>query len=432
MCLLIIGLVVTGCGASKGTSNTSPILSGTVGVGDGTVPTSIYYSSGANKEDSEGNLLITLTGSNFGSSRENSVVYYNGYTDANSQVAQKTPLSFENGGSWSPTVIVVKLYKYTRQIYPYGTFSVRVNGIESTPTLRYNFSNTGFNGSNVTSVSPNIVYAYSDNQNMVLTGSGFGNFDNRQDLTLVTMDGYTETISKSWMSWTDTQISFPLPINNLSNSINQTTTVYVRTTDSNNPVNLAQFTFYAPQINYITPLEGGIGKTLIINGQGFGNSQNGMYVVVGDVYANSLSWSNNCIQVRVPYFNSVGPKAIKLRSNNGKEISANYNYDLKAPELISISKNEDISEGDIITLTGRYFCDAADIQALYQNARIEITDTSSNSTSVINSSDLGVTWNDNYITFTWPKMGSSLFSTRTFNVKIVIGSLESGIRSVTD
>ena len=132
ICLLIVCVIVTGCGnsAGSGSLNNTPVIYNV---------TPSDSSSIAQNVDSNGNVTVTLTGTNFGSRNENSRVYYNGYTNESSINPQRTALSFVNGGTWTENQVSVVLYQETRERFPYGTFSIVANGQESPATSRYNF-----------------------------------------------------------------------------------------------------------------------------------------------------------------------------------------------------------------------------------------------------------------------------------------------------
>ena len=437
MCLLIIGLVVTGCGGASGSHN-DPQINGVMSP-NGVVQSGGNSSYGMNYvEDERGNITVTLTGSYFGSSKDDSVVYYNGYKTASGGTPQRKALSFVNGGTWSSGAISVLLYKETREEFPYGSFTVVVDGRESNPTQIYNFGGTNLNNATVTSYNPKTLYSCSTDQNYItIEGSGFG--ITPMDMQIYTYNGYCKTISKGEIyNWNDNRIVMPLPINDMSNSITSNTTLFVKPVNSSSistlANNLAVIDYRVSQITYVTPTEGSIGKTITVNGQGFGATQGNVYMYIGDAYASVISgtWSDNVFQARVPNINSAGPKNIKLRMNNA-DIASNFSYEVKAPVLYSITKTEDLTEGDSVTINGNYFSNADDLQAIYQTGRIEITCAGSNSTNVISMTDMGVIWSDSSITFSWPKISSSFLSTKTFTISVIVGNLTStNTLSVTD
>ena len=421
LCLLIICVIVTGCGnaAGSGSLNNTPVIYNVTPNDSGSI---------ANSVDSNGNVTVTLTGTNFGSKNDDSRVYYNGYVNESSTTPQRTALSFVNGGTWTENQVSVILYQDTREHFPYGTFSIVANGHESPTTARYNFGGGNLNGSSVTSIQPTVVYGYNSEQNNItIEGNGFGTVP--QDLLIFNYNGYSKTITKDQIyNWTPTRIVLPLPISDMANTITSNTTLYIRPVSSSsyNYNSIGSFEFRTSQITYVSPTEGSIGKTLTVTGQGFGTTQSNMYVYIGDSYANVVpgSWNENSFQVRVPSFTTDGSKTIKFRVN-GNDLSTNFNYELRAPMFYSISKSVDLSEGDNVTIYGNYFGNKEDLQAIYQTGRIEITDTNNNSTNVISMTDANVNWTDNSITFVWPKISSNLLSTKTFNIKLFVGSLAS-------
>lgn len=430
MCLLIIGLYVIGCGEVERVNfrNTPVIYS----------VTPSDSSSMANCVDSKGNLTVTLTGVNLGSDNGTNRVYYYGYSSLNSGDPQITALEFVNGGTWTDSKVSVLIYPDTRARFPYGSFSIVVNGEESPQTSVYNFGNLDLSGAVIKSVSPSEIYSYEDSRTVTIAGSGFGNYSSRQDLVLYTTSGYSATIKKEdVIYWSDTQIILPLPIDDMINKINSSVMCYVRTNDSINNSILASFSFNVPQIYWAEPNTGAIGRIINIHGKNLGNSNRDLSVSCDGKYANIASWSDDCIKVQIPAMETTGPKAIQLKRNN-KNVGSGLSYEVKAPLLYSCSKSYDLKEGDRVTLNGICFGNASELKGIYAyNGRVEISDTESGSSNnaIIYMNDPSVDWQDNSISFVWPRLKSNTFSDKTFNIKVFVGNSEtffSNVISVTD
>ncbi|NLV94791.1 MAG: hypothetical protein GX031_09625, partial [Candidatus Riflebacteria bacterium] len=119
--LLIIGMIITGCSSAvkTGALNNNPVIS--------------YISP----DSGDSSTLITITGSNFGSERGESKLYY-----GNQKLSPTT---------WSNNKITVKLYENTLKENPSGRFRVEVNG---TPSNESPQAFKSASSANILSVSP--------------------------------------------------------------------------------------------------------------------------------------------------------------------------------------------------------------------------------------------------------------------------------------
>ena len=425
MCLLIIGLVVTGCGnaAGSGSLNNLPVIY------------SVTRPEEAPTDPATGDMTITISGRNFGY-QEDGIVYYCGYTSDNNSSSgpHKVKLNLvDNGGSWNDSEIRVKLYKATRDQYPYGSFSVNAKGVETGESQKCQYG-IGSMGSVIATVSRPTVYSYETDGAMTLECSGgFGT--TVQDLLLTSTNGYNKTITRAEIyNWTDRIITFVLPMSDMANSITNNTTFYIRANNSYSISNIATFEYRVPSIYNVSPNSGSIGKIITIAGQNLGNAQGLLNVYIDNDYANIVSWSDSYIQVRVPNTSTAGVKAVRLRRGD-KDIGINLSYEVKAPVIWSASKLTDLSAGDSVTVLGNYFGSAEELQAIYSSsARIEITEKDGTNSAMLSINDASVNWTDSAITFTWPKFGSNILSDKTFNIRVVIGSeaFSSNTISVTD
>ena len=436
LCLLIICVIVTGCGnaAGSGSLNNTPVIYNVTPDG----------SSGmANNLDTEGNVIVTLRGVNFGS-RNNGEVFYYGYTNLDSaNYSQRYSLEFANGGNWTENEITVKLYPSTIKQYPYGTFAVYANGQQSNVTNKYNYSNTIINN-NVSEISPRIVYSYSGNQIIEIIGKNFGT--NKQNLYLSTSNGSYNYIVPAYYinTWSDERISFALPMSDLSNNINQNTFINIKTTNGNDNINnvIGTFEFKVPRVDntYSTDssMYGTVGKTLNIYGENLGTAKNisnntvailstepylSGTVKIGETTATILSWNNNCISVRVPYITTIGSKNITVQIGS-TIFDTKTSYNLTKPVINWISPNTSVAKGTIVQISGSGFGNSSDLAALFTNNEgyVEITDKSSGSRYSVNMSSCRI-WSDTRIEFDWTFEDSGLFSSaKTYIIKVVVDS----------
>ena len=316
LCLLIICVIVTGCGnaAGSGSLNNTPVIYNV---------TPSDSSSIADAVDSNGNLNVTLTGVNFGSA-EYGRVYYNGYTSDTSNTPQSIPLTLYYGGSWTNNSISVNLVKTTRETYPNGSFYVVANGVQSPLTPRYNFGGGNLSSAVVSSVNPPVFNSYDNNSNsyMTITGSGFGNV--KKKLILFSMSGNT-SINKEIdpLSWSDTTISFIIP----SNLVETTTTIGIKDADTGamlgNSYNSSfKYVVFNPTISSVSPTYAYPGQSVTIysyNG-GFGTERpSNVYLSINDYnVSNITSWSDSSITFVIPENASfdAGQATIKLQISN--------------------------------------------------------------------------------------------------------------------
>ena len=316
LCLLIICVIVTGCGnaAGSGSLNNTPVIYNV---------TPSDSSSIAQSVDSNGNLNITLTGVNFGSP-ENGRVYYNGYTSDTSSYPQSIPLTLYYGGSWTDNSISVNLVKTTRETYPNGSFYVVANGQQSPVTARFNFGGGNLSNAVVSAVTPSVYNSYDSNSNpyMTITGSGFGSV--KKNLILFSMSGDT-SVSREIepLSWSDTTISFIVP----SNLVDTTSTIGIKAADSgamlgNTYTSNFKYVVFNPTISSVSPSSAYPGQSVTIysyNG-GFGADRpSNVYLSINDYnVSNITSWSDSSITFTIPENATfaAGQATIKLQMNN--------------------------------------------------------------------------------------------------------------------
>jgi hypothetical protein len=84
------------------------------------------------------------------------------------------------------------------------------------------------------------------------------------------------------------------------------------------------FTVVEPLISSIVPASGGVGTSIIINGEGFGTG-NTIYVYFGNYYTSAMSSTNTQINVKVPTGVTSGVWLVKVRINN-YELQTSMNF----------------------------------------------------------------------------------------------------------
>ena len=353
MCLLIICVVVTGCGnsaGSVGSLNNTPVIYNV---------TPNDSSSIANSVDANGNLTVTLTGVNFGTQNLGRV-YYNGYTNETTNNCQPIPLTLSYGGSWTDNSISVNLVKTTRETYPNGSFYVVANGQQSPVTARYNFGGGNLSSAVVSAVTPSVYNSYDTNSNpyMTITGSGFGSV--KRNLVLFSMSGDTNASREvEPLSWSDTTISFIVP----SNLVDTTSTIGIKTADTgamlgNTYTSNFKYVVFNPTISSVSPSSAYPGQSVTIysyNG-GFGTERpSNVYLSINDYnVSNITSWSDSSITFTIPENATfaAGQATIKLQMNN-KSVS-NNNLTL-IPHITNVTVYKDsglLSSTYTYTITG--------------------------------------------------------------------------------
>ena len=202
----------------------------------------------------------------------------------------------------------------------------------------------------VSSVSP-VVGTYGTS--VTITGSNFGA---AQGTSTVSFNGGT---SSSVTSWSDSQIVATVP----TSSPVGTGPVTVSVNSVSSPVTTASlFTLISPVITNLEPPFGAIGGTLVINGHGFGASQNGVVSINGVVAPIQYSclqqpwyecWTDNQIQVIIPSNASTGMVTV---TNDGI-VSNAMPFTLEGQPTITSISSPISGYGTVVTLNGSGFGD---------------------------------------------------------------------------
>ena len=394
MCLLIIGLVVTGCGSAAGSRNEPELLGaslegGILASSDNSINNVKYIT------DANGNLTVTLFGRNFGSSQDDSIVYYNGYVDSNSNTPQRLPLSFINGGTWDDTQIQVKLYKATIEQFPYGSFTVYRDGKESNPTIRYYFGGGNLSDCTITSINPSVFNSYDSNANryVTITGSGFGT--EKKNLTLFSLSGsgITGNPEVTPLYWSNESITFILP----DNLVSTTSNIGIKVTETGNMLGTNSYQFpikyvvFNPTISSVSPYQAYPGQevTIFSNG-GFGESRPAnARLTIGNIdIGNIIEWKDYSIRFVIPEstYLTGGQNNIVVNCGN-KSVSGTINL---IPHITNVTVYKDsgiLSSTYYYTVTG-YCFDSSSVLCVTNSPNLEVKLTTTNTIAFTSSSDL--------------------------------------------
>ena len=213
-------------------------------------------------------MLVTISGSNFGTSQGTSVVRFGPFT---------VPAA-----SWSASQITFSVPGATPGSYP---VAVVVNGVSSN-AARFNMSGLDMFPFLI-SLDPTSGVVGSS---VTITGSFFG-------VTQGTGTVRFGTTTAAVTSWNNNQIVFTVPNIAVGPSAVAVVTAF-------GPTNAATFTVTAvppaPAIASLSPLNGAMGSSVTISGSTFGASQGTSTVRFGTTNASVTSWSNAQIVATVP------------------------------------------------------------------------------------------------------------------------------------
>jgi hypothetical protein len=224
---------------------------------------------------------VTITGTNFGSSKSGSTVTFNG-----TAVTSIT--------SWNSTTI--------KAIVPTGA---------TTGNVVVTVGGTASNGKAFTVTAPSITSLSPTSggagASVTISGTGFGS---SQSASRVTFNGTTATTITSWSA---TTIKAIVPTGATTGNV----VVTVAGTASNGK----PFTVTAPSISSLSPSSDAVGASVTINGSGFGSSQGTTSTVTfNGTTASPTSWAANKIIVAAPSGATTGNVIVTVAGvvSNGK------------------------------------------------------------------------------------------------------------------
>ena len=290
MCLLVAGMIASGCGNVEGNG----------GSGGNPVISSIEPTSG------DSSTLISIRGSNFGSTQGDSRLYYG------SQNLNPT--------SWSDSVIQVRLYDSTLSSIPTGRFTVEVSG-RSAAQSSQEFTSTA--QSRIYGISPSSGKAGDLITISLATGTNsIGGFVTFFDLRNPT-NAKQVTVTSVANTGSGVNYYCYVPVFELSDNVNDTVlgiqvgtySMYLQTAVTFN------YTRQTPTVSYVNPQRAKVGDIITIaayNG-GFGDTQSGAYVLVNGNYVTPTEWNDKLIRFAMPdidYTSETAEINLSVRGNN--------------------------------------------------------------------------------------------------------------------
>ena len=323
------------------------------------------------------NTVVTVSGSNFGSSRGSSTVRIG------SVVVPSSALS-----SWSNTQIRFRVPINT----PPGNLTVRTsqgtsNSIHLQITSPY-----------LTGISP--TRAKTEDR-LTLTG---GNFGTRRGSGYVLFASNVRPSAADYVSWSNSRIVVKVPARARSGN------VQVTTSNGRSGTKRLQIESRSPQISSVSPRRVQYNQIVTVSGSNFGSSQGSSTVRIGSVAIPSsalASWTNTRIRFRVP--TNVRSGNVTVRTSAGT--SNAIRLEITSPYLASASPSS-VKPGDRLTLTGTNFGSRRGIGYVLfaSNVRPAASDY--------------VVWNPSRIVVKVPARA------RSGNVKVVTGAGTSGTKRI--
>lgn len=386
--LLIIGMIITGCSSAvkTGALNNNPVIS--------------YISP----DSGDSSTLITITGSNFGSERGESKLYYG------SQKLSPT--------TWSNNQITVKLYENTLKENPSGRFRVEVNGTASNESPQ---AFKSASSANILSVSP--TQGTTGTLLTITVASATENLVNFVTFFDLSNPGNSATTNIYKLTSTSFYCYVPTLTNITSNNLGIQLGAYSQNSQT------AFFAFTSPSLAGIYPSSGTLGTTVSIFGNGFGNTQStyNSKISVDGIFVNPESWGETEIRIKIPNITSgAGTKKITLTTSQPYKTYDLGNFEIIAPSLSGSSQGEKISYDNPITLYGTNLGDKNDFSSVGTTAYIIITDKDNSSIqfAAIPHNDPRVTnWSSSGISFKWP-LSNTTFDDKYTYIKVQIGNLQ--------
>jgi hypothetical protein len=386
--LLIIGMIITGCSSAvkTGALNNNPVIS--------------YISP----DSGDSSTLITITGSNFGSERGESKLYYG------SQKLSPT--------TWSNNQITVKLYENTLKENPSGRFRVEVNGTASNESPQ---AFKSASSANILSVSP--TQGTTGTLLTITVASATENLVNFVTFFDLSNPGNSATTNIYKLTSTSFYCYVPTLTNITSNNLGIQLGAYSQNSQT------AFFAFTSPSLGGIYPSSGTLGTTVSIFGNGFGNTQStyNSKISVDGIFVNPESWGETEIRIKTPNITSgAGTKKITLTTSQPYKTYDLGNFEIIAPSLSGSSQGKIISYDNLITLYGTNLGDKNDFSSVGTTAYIIITDKTNSSIQLaaIPHNDQRVTnWSSSGITFKWP-LSNNTFNDKETYIKVQIGNLQ--------
>jgi RHS repeat-associated protein len=334
---------------------------------------------------------VTITGTNFGSTKGTSTVKFNGTTASTTSWSATSIVATVPSGATTGNVVVTVSNKSSNGVSftvvpapsitslsptsgaegasvtitganfgtSQGTSTVKFNGTTATPTswsatsiavpvptgattgnVVVHASGVDSNGSgftvlpNITSLSPT---SGAVSVSVTITGTTFGS---TQGSSSVKFNGTTATPT----SWSGTSIAVPVPTGATTGNV----VVHAGGVDSNG----SSFTVLpTPSITSLSPTSGAVSVSVTIAGSNFGSTQGSSTVKFNGTAATPTSWSDTSIAVPVPSGATTGNVVVHA---NGVDSNGSSFTVLPTPSITSLSPTAG-PVGTSVTITGSNF-----------------------------------------------------------------------------
>ena len=266
------------------------------------------------------NRIVTVSGSNFGSSRGSSSVRIGSVVIPSSAFT-----------SWSSSRIRFRIPVNT----PPGNLTVRTsqgtsNAIRLQITSPY-----------LTRISPTRIKT---GNRLTLMG---GNFGTRRGSRYVLFSSNVRPSAADYVSWSNSRIVVKVPARARSGNVQITTSTGTSGTKR------LQIESRSPQISSVSPRQVQYNQVVTVTGSNFGSSRGSSTVRIGSVaipYSSLASWSNTRIRFRVPTNMRSGNVTVRTSAGTSNAIRLG----IISPYLASVSPSR-VKSGDRLTLTGANF-----------------------------------------------------------------------------
>ncbi len=324
------------------------------------------------------NTVVTVSGSNFGSSRGSSSVRIGSVVIPSSAFT-----------SWSSSRIRFRIPVNT----PPGNLTVRTSQGTSN-SIRLQITSPYLTG-----ISPTRAQT---GDRLTLTG---GNFGTRRGTGYVFFASNVRPSAADYVSWSNSRIVVKVPARARSGN------VQVTTSNGTSGTKRLVIESASPRITSVSPRRVQYNQVVTVTGSNFGSSRGSSTVRIGSVAVPSsslASWSNTRIRFRVP--TNVRSGNVTVRTSAGT--SNAIRLEITSPYLASVSPSR-VKPGDRLTLTGANFKSSRGSGYVLFTPNVRPT-----------SGDY-VTWSDSRIVVKVP------IGARSGDVKVVAtGSLSSGTKRI--
>ena len=267
------------------------------------------------------NQVVTVTGSNFGSSRGSSTVRVGSVAIPSSALA-----------SWTNTRIRFRVPTNVRS----GNVTVRTSAGTS------NSIRLGIISPYLASVSPSRVKS---GDRLTLTGA---NFRSRRGSSYVLFAPNVRPSSSDYVTWSPSRIVVKVPARARSGNVK-----VVTGDGTSGTKRIVVESTSPPRITSVSPRQVQYSQTVTVTGSNFGSSRGSSTVRIGSIAIPSsslASWSNTRIRFRVP--TNVRSGNVTVRTSAGT--SNAIRLEITSPYLASVSPSR-VRPGDRLTLTGANF-----------------------------------------------------------------------------